>query len=69
MDDVKCVIHWVQEELEDLQAQALETPEPKPETQSVTRSGRRSKPTRLCYVVDLTFCTWYVSVVNILEII
>ena len=45
MDDGKCIINSVHEELEDLQAQALETPEPKPETQSVTRSGRRSKPT------------------------
>ena len=67
VDDGKCIINSVHEELEDLQAQALESPEPMPETLSVTRSGRRSKPTRLCYVVDLTFCTWYVSVVNILE--
>ena len=46
VDDGKCMINSVHEELEDLQAQALENPEPMPETLSVTRSGRRSKPTR-----------------------
>ena len=46
VDDGKCIINSVHEELEDLQAQALENPEPMPETLSVTRSGRRSKPTR-----------------------